>query len=132
MTNLEGARILIVDDDWFMRAMIRELIRAVGHFEVNEVDDGDITIVEVDRSRPDIVLCDISIARMGGLRFVKLLRKHPDAQMRDMPVVLLTGHAEETTVITASRLKIDGYMIKPVSMNKVRDTLRKVLAARHK
>ena len=130
MTTFDGARILIVDDDRFMRAMIRELVRSASRFEVSEAEDGDIAIVEVDRLRPDVVLCDVSMARMGGLQFVEMLRTHPDVQLRDTPIVLLTGHAEEATVIAASRLKIDGYVIKPVSMNQVSETLRKVPGAR--
>jgi two-component system chemotaxis response regulator CheY len=67
---------------------------------------------------------------MGGLRFVELLRKHPETSMRETPVVILTGHAEQATVIAASKLQIDGYLIKPISPKQLDVQLRKVIGRR--
>ena len=95
MGSLEGRKILIVDDDSFIRSTIKLLLRAIDHFVIAEADDGDVAMVETDRFKPDVVLCDITMPRMGGLQYVAQLRKHPDARMRDTPVVILTGQTEE-------------------------------------
>jgi len=130
MSNLDGHKILIVDDERFMRMTIKAVLRAVGRFVVTEAEDGDVALAEVERSKPDVVLCDITMPRMGGLRFVELLRKHPDARMRETPVIMLTGHAEETTVIAASKRQINGYVIKPVSPKQLSDKLQHILGER--
>ena len=96
MTDLDGVRVLIVDDEPFMRRTIRAMLRAFGRFVVTEADDGDVALLMIGRVKPDVVLCDISMPRMGGLRFVELLRER--SGMHDMPVIMLTGHAEEATV----------------------------------
>lgn len=129
MTHGGGVKVLIVDDEPFMRTTIKAVLRAIAHFDVTEADDGDVALVMIERVNPDVVLCDISMPRMGGLRFVELLREHPDPGMHDMPVIILTGHAEEATVIAASKFRINGYLIKPVSPKQLRDQLRNVLAA---
>jgi two-component system, chemotaxis family, chemotaxis protein CheY len=126
MNDLEGLRILIVDDEPFMRATIKAVLRAIGHFGVAEADDGDIAVGEVERFKPDVVLCDISMPRMGGLQFVEQLRKHRAARVRNTPVVILTGHADEATVLEAAQLQISGYLIKPVSPKLLRVQLQKV------
>jgi two-component system, chemotaxis family, chemotaxis protein CheY len=126
--NLDGLKVLVVDDEPFIRKTIRIVLRAVAHFVVAEADDGDVALVMAESLKPDVVLCDITMPRMGGLRFVELLRKHPEALLRDIPVVILTGHAEKETVIAASKLRINGYLIKPISPKQLSDQLHVILA----
>jgi len=130
MSNLDGLKILVVDDERFIRTTIRAVLRAVGHFDVAEADDGDVALAEVERFKPDIVLCDIAMPRMGGLRFVEMLRKNTEAATRDTPVVILSGHNDQPTVIAASKLRIDGYLIKPISPKQLGDQLRKIVSRR--
>src|SRR5580700_3892038 len=101
MITLDGLRVLVVDDEPFMRRTIRSVLRAVGRFDVREADDGDTALLETARLKPDVVLCDIAMPRVGGLRFVEQLRQHPDPALRETPVVILTGHAEITVVVAA-------------------------------
>ena len=130
MTSLDGVKVLLVDDEPFMRRTIRAVLRAAGRFDIAEADDGDVGLAEVELWKPDVVLCDITMRRMGGLRFVELLRRHPEAGMRETPVIILTGRAEVTTVVAASKLQINGYLIKPVSPKQLGDQLQKVLGSR--
>lgn len=130
MTSLDGIKILIVDDEAFMRRTIRAVLRAAGRFDVAEADDGDVALAEVELWKPDIVLCDITMRRIGGLRFVELLRRHPEASMRETPVVILTGRAEASTVVAASKLQINGYLVKPISPKQIGDQLQKVFGNR--
>lgn len=130
MINLDGLKVLVVDDEPFMRSTIKAVLRAVGRFVLMEADDGDVALVHVGTFKPDVVLCDIAMTRVGGLRFVELLREHPDARIRDTPVIILTGHAEQPTVAAASKLRINGYLIKPISPKQLSDQLQIVLATR--
>jgi two-component system chemotaxis response regulator CheY len=123
-------RILVVDDDRFMRTTIKLVLRAVGRFDVGEADDGDTALVATDEFKPDVVLCDISMPRMGGLEFVANLRQHPVPRMRDTPVLILTGMSDEGTVRDAVRLQINGFLVKPVSPKALRAYLQKILGSR--
>jgi two-component system chemotaxis response regulator CheY len=127
MNDLAGRKILIVDDDRFIRNTVKLVLRAIDHFVIAEADDGDVGLVRADEFKPDVVLCDITMPRMGGLQFVAQLRKHPQQQMRDIPVVILTGQAEETTVQTAVKLQISGFLVKPVSPKTLGAYLQKIL-----
>lgn len=87
-----------------MRATIKTVLRAVDRFIVTEAEDGDIALAEIERTNPDVVLCDIAMPRMRGLRLVNTLRNHHETRMGETRVMILTGHAEEATVVAAVRL----------------------------
>lgn len=128
MSDLAGRKILIVDDDRFIRSTLKLVLRAIDRFVIAEADDGDVGLVRADEFKPDVVLCDITMPRMGGLQLVAQLRRHPQQQMRDLPVVILTGQAEETTVQSAVKLQISGFLVKPVSPKSLGACLQKILA----
>ncbi len=130
MSNLEGCRILVVDDEPFMRMTIRAVLRAVDRFDVRESVDGDDALVMIEEFKPDVVLCDISMPRVGGLEFVARLRQHPELSVRDTPVVIMTGHAAEATVYDAVKLQISGFLVKPVSPKSMGGYLHKILGKR--
>lgn len=130
MSNLEGLKVLIVDDDPFMRRTIRAVLRAIDRFVVEEAADGDIALGLIDAFRPDIILCDVVMPGMGGLEFVAQLRKNPDAALRLTPVIMLTGRTDEATVRDAARLQIRGFVIKPVSPKLLGGHLQTIFAMR--
>jgi DNA-binding NarL/FixJ family response regulator len=53
--------------------------------------------------------------RVGGPRFVEMLREYTEPRTRDTPVVILRGLGDQPTVIAVSRLRINGYQVKPIS-----------------
>jgi two-component system chemotaxis response regulator CheY len=130
MTTLEGLKVLLVDDEPFIRSTIRAVLRAIDRFEVKEADDGDTALDLVQAFKPDIVLCDIAMPRMGGLQFVQRLRKLPAGDVRLIPVVVLTGFADETIVHDAIRLQISGFLVKPISPKSLGASLRAIFAHR--
>ena len=124
-------KVLVVDDEPFMRTTIKAVLRAVDRFDVAEAERWrHRTGRDRTNSKPDVVLCDISMPRMGGLQLVAHLRQHPEAWMRDTPVVMLTGHAEEGIVRDALRLQINGYLVKPISPRLLKDRLQNIFAER--
>jgi two-component system chemotaxis response regulator CheY len=105
----------VVDDEPFMRRTIKAVLRMAGKFLVEEADDGDAALALIPTFKPDIVLCDVRMPRVGGLQFVEQLRGHREASLRDIPAIMLTVNADEATVLNASRLKVSSYLVKPVS-----------------
>jgi two-component system, chemotaxis family, chemotaxis protein CheY len=116
-----------VDDEPFMRSTIRAVLRAVDRFVVAEAEDGDSALDAVLTFKPDVVLCDVAMPRVDGLAFVARLRQHQNMVVRGTPVVMLTGHAEEETVLGAFRLQISGFLVKPVSPKALGAKLRSIL-----
>jgi two-component system chemotaxis response regulator CheY len=127
MNPPENKRILIVDDERFMRSTVKVMLRAIGQFTVEEAADGTAALEAVAMFKPDVVICDNGMAPMNGLEFVAKLRGHAEERLRGTPVVMLTGDAKEATLLDAAKLKVSGYLVKPVSAKQLGDRLRLLL-----
>ncbi len=64
------------------------------------------------------------------MQFVEQLRGHREAALRDTPVIMLTGNADEATVLNATRLKVSGYLVKPVSPKQLAAHINSALTKR--
>lgn len=129
MSEAPLLRILIVDDDRFMRITIKTILRAVGRFVVEEADDGADALGKLALFRPDLVLCDVAMAPMGGLELVETLRTRADETERRTRVIMITADASEATIVNAAGLQLSGYLLKPVSPKQVASLFRTIFEA---
>jgi two-component system chemotaxis response regulator CheY len=129
MPAFNGQRILIVDDEPFLRTTVRLVLRQVGRFEVADADDGETALAKIDKFRPDLILCDIGMGGMSGLDFVARLRRLPDPKLARTPVVMLTADADVATVQEAIKAGVNGYLVKPVSAKMLAARLEQLLPA---
>ena len=125
MNDVPVNRILIVDDDRFMRITIKTILRAVGRFVIEEAADGADALGKLAGFRPDLVLCDIAMAPMAG--------RSPSSACAVMPmrhsaesVLTLTAEASHATIASAAGLQLSGYLFKPVSPNQVAGLFRTI------
>jgi DNA-binding NarL/FixJ family response regulator len=99
--------ILIVDDSDIVRRVLREfLVRHAGAEAFQEASDGRLAIVRVQESKPDLIILDLSMPGMGGLRAAAELK----LLAPEVPILLYTMHdarAEEVGV-DAVVSKVDG------------------------
>jgi CheY-like chemotaxis protein len=123
-----SVKALIVDDDPFVRKTIKLMLNTIGQFDIVEAGDGATALKLIESFRPEIVLCDIGMEPMSGIDLLKYVRKLNDTAMRDVAFIMLTGNAEERMVLQAQALGISGYLVKPVSPQRLRTRLESVLA----
>jgi two-component system chemotaxis response regulator CheY len=98
-----------------MRKTVRAMLRMIGRFSVQEAEDGESALRKIDQFRPNLIICDVGMAPMGGIEFVERLHRLADTVLRATPVIMLTADRNETTIKTAARLQLAGYLVKPVS-----------------
>ena len=106
-----GSRILLADDNADMRAYVRDLLSP--SYIVRVAADGEEALEAVRRERPDLILSDIMMPRVGGLALVKALRA--DRHLRDIPVILLSARAGEESRVEGFDAGADDYLVKPFS-----------------
>jgi len=86
------SRILVVDDDPRMVRILSRMIQATGRdYKVKPAYDGQEGLREMRRQRPDLVLLDLVMPGMDG--YSVLTHMHQDAELRRIPVVVITAHA---------------------------------------
>src|ERR1044071_1614802 len=107
MTRLEGARVLVVDDDETIRAIVRRLAEIAGA-EVTEAESGEDALRALYDARPDVVVLDIDLPGIDGWNVLERMR-----QLNDLPVVMLSSHADELEKVRALQAGADDYVTKP-------------------
>jgi two-component system, chemotaxis family, chemotaxis protein CheY len=118
--------ILVVEDDPVVRRTIVQTLRNIGFYQIHEAADGEAGIQALkSMSHCDVVLSDISMKPVSGLKFLERVRTELAPPTCDVPVVFVTGHGDIDTVHQAKRLSPAGYVLKPVQA----DTLANRLAA---
>jgi CheY-like chemotaxis protein len=105
------AKILIVDDENLIRAILREQLHAQDH-TVIEAGDGDEALETARREKPDLILLDMSLPGMTGFELAPILSADPDT--RHVPILALTGHTSEADRDAAHFAGCDRYLAKPI------------------
>ena len=113
--NLEEIKILVVDDNAFMRSLIRQLLKALGAREIFEASDGREGYEVARQVNPDIALVDWVMEPEDGLAFVKKIRSAEDSPNRLMPLIMVSGFSEESRVLAARDAGVNEFVVKPLS-----------------
>ena len=127
MTSYEAATALIVEDNPHTRALIKRMLLQVGVRSVVEAADGQSGLLEVMRTRPDIVFCDVHMEPVDGRAVLKAVRESKLPAIRQTPIVFLTGDAHQDVVEFAKEHAVSGYLVKPVSPSDLKLRLDSIL-----
>ena len=108
--------ILLIEDEPYTRQLIRPLLHQIGVRSISEAGNGKDGLLEILRTRPDMVFCDVHMRPVGGLEVLKQLRAVKIPEIAATPVVMLTADAGAETVKVAKAQGAAGYLVKPVSL----------------
>lgn len=115
---LKRLTILYVEDD----AIIRENIANTMRFFCDDVlvaSDGEEGLRVFMESRPNFILTDIDMPNKNGIDFIKDVRKID----LNIPIVIITAHKDEKFLLDAVKLKLEDYILKPITYNTLINTL---------
>jgi len=121
---MAGKKILIVDDSETIRQRVAGALENAG-FETQTARDGIEGLVSVQQDPPAMVILDVNMPRMNGLDMLDNL----DVKKSGLPVLLLTTEVEPSLMARAKLAGAKGWMVKPVSLERLVDTVRKVVAS---
>ncbi|MGE5623898.1 MAG: response regulator transcription factor [Methanocella sp.] len=120
-------RVLIVDDDPDIRALLRDYLLAEG-YAVSEADDGRRALETFQSTAPDLVILDVTMPRLDGMEVCRRIR-----QGSAVPVMFLTARDDEVDQLLGFGFGADDYVTKPFSprtvMARVKALLRRTAGA---
>jgi CheY-like chemotaxis protein len=125
--RLPKIKVLVVDDDLYMRKVVRAMLIAIGVRNIIEAQNGTAGLDMIREQRPDVVFVDWEMPGMDGLAFVKQVRSPSTFPIPDVPIILLTGHGDRWRVLEAARLGVHEYLLKPVSTKALLERIASVL-----
>lgn len=121
----EKTRVLVVDDERFIREVLADFLGMEG-YQVRTAEDGAAASRELDRSKYDVVITDLKMPNMGGLDLLREIeRKSPEAV-----TIVMTGFGTVETAIDAMKRGAHDYVLKPFKVEQVLEIVRQGLEAR--
>ena len=106
---MQPKRILLVEDDRFLRKAAEVRLRRAGYTVITAAD-GEEAIATASATRLDLVLLDLIMPRMQGFEVLRLLRTQPN--MQGVPIVVLTNLSQDADRERAMTHGANGYLIK--------------------
>ncbi len=116
------ALVLVVDDDLGTREVVHDILLEEG-YGVMLAENGRDAVEQVTRHRPDIVLTDLEMPEVDGERLIAELR----AEGYVMPILVITSRLVVDAERAAKRLGSDGYLNKPIQIDRLVDEVRRAL-----
>jgi len=101
------AKIMVVDDDPYIRELLRVFLQREG-FDIVEAADGQEALAKLEQTPAELVILDIMMPNMDGWELCRELRK-----IYDIPLLMLTAKGETTQKIKGFELGTDDYLVKP-------------------
>jgi CheY-like chemotaxis protein len=125
--RIESLKVLVVDDDQYMRKVVRTMLAAIGVRTVHEACDGIAGLDAIRHHMPDLVIVDWEMPMIDGAQFVRMVRSPGEFPVPDVPIIILTGHGDRWRVVEAARVGAHEYLLKPVSTKALRDRIVSIL-----
>ncbi len=118
-------RALVVDDSMPLRRSVMYALQRLTEVQCVEAQDGAEALKKFAQSKFDIVLTDINMPVLDGLKLISHLRQ--DEKNATLPIVVITTESADEDRQRALKLGATAYLIKPVQANLVLDTVKRLL-----
>lgn len=123
---MDKPSILIVDDEAFMRRVVRQTLTTLGITDITEADSAISALSLFGKKTFDLILCDIYMPNMSGLELLKEIRSGKTKTPNDSRLIFLTSFSNTEVLKTSMELDVNGFLVKPIKSNLVK---KKILAA---
>jgi two-component system chemotaxis response regulator CheY len=127
-TVFANSKVLVVDDEHYMRKVVRTLLMSIGVRTIYEAADGVAGLDLIRTMAPDVVIVDCQMPGLDGLGFVRMVRSPDTFPYPDIPIIMLTGHGERSRVVEALETGVHEFLLKPVSSKALSDRLTAVIS----
>jgi len=127
MPAASAIKVLVVDDQLTMRALIRSALQEIGIRDIADAGDGEEGLKSLLSRPAHLVISDFNMPKMDGLGFLRALRAN-DATKKSA-FIMLTGRADKDLVQRAVQFGVNNYITKPFSPAQLRQKIEEVFGA---
>ncbi len=120
----KNLKILIVDDFSTMRRIVRNLLKELGYTNADEAEDGVVALQKLRGGNFQFVVSDWNMPNMTGIELLRNIRA--DAELKHLPVLMVTAEAKKENIIEAAQAGASGYVVKPFTAATLEEKLNKV------
>ena len=117
-------KILIVDDNFYMRKILKRLLLQLGYINIHEAEDGDTAWAKLKKENFDLILADWNMPKMNGLDLLKNIRASENC--KNTPFVMITAKANKNSIVAAIQAGADDYIVKPFKADALEEKINKI------
>jgi len=125
--NYRSLCVMLVDDDPVQRAVVKAMLKKLGTWQIFESENGHDAEPLIKVAEPDLLICDVAMEPVNGFELLRRLRTMQSAKLRQIPVIMLSGLSASGTVMKASVLEADAYVVKPIVADVLSDRISRVM-----
>ncbi|MCG8334943.1 MAG: response regulator [Proteobacteria bacterium] len=126
MTENKNVRVLVVDDNPKIRALIVTILKSAEFTEIDQAENGKIACEILKKKKFDLILTDWMMPEMDGLELLQHIRNGSE-ELKETPVMMITASDRPDDIVSAAKLKINGYIVKPFKVKTVLAKINQVL-----
>ena len=126
--QISTLKVLVIDDEHYMRKVVRTMLLSIGVKTVYEAEDGMSGLDSIRKHLPHIVIVDWEMPMIDGAQFVRMVRSPMDFPAPDVPIIMLSGHGDRWRVVEAARIGAHEYLLKPVSTKALLERIVTILS----
>ncbi len=112
---LSKVSFLVVDDQDFIRLLVRQVLGVIGARNVRDFPDGEQAWKQFKHMPTDIVILDWKMEPVDGIELTRLIRLDPQSPNPYVPIIMLTAYSERARVLEARDAGVHEFVIKPMS-----------------
>lgn len=132
MTGVDftSLRVLVVDDEPFSQNLVTHVLEMLGISTIVAAENG-LKALDAMRTAADefnLLISDIEMPEMGGFELARKVRYGIVPRYKDIPILMLTGHGTQENVMKGRLHRIQGFVVKPPSIESMRRYIQRALA----
>ncbi|HVJ01897.1 MAG TPA: response regulator [Sphingomonas sp.] len=124
MPAAAAIKVMVVDDQTSMRAMIRRALQDLGFKDVRDKASAPEALAAIKTDRVHLVISDFNMPEMDGLQFLEAVRNDP--VIGKTVFIMLTGSADKEIVQKAAALGVNNYVVKPFAPAALKEKIERV------
>jgi two-component system chemotaxis response regulator CheY len=124
MPAAAAIKVMVVDDQTSMRAMIRRALQDLGFKDVRDKPSAQEALAAVKSDRLHLIISDYNMPEMDGLQFLEAVRT--DAVIGKTVFIMLTGSSDKEIVQKAAALGVNNYVVKPFAPAALKEKIERV------
>ncbi|MBT0670551.1 response regulator [Novosphingobium profundi] len=124
MPAASAIKVMVVDDQTSMRAMIRRALQDLGFKDIRDKPSAVEALPAVKADRVHLIISDYNMPDMDGLQFLEAVRA--DGTIGKTVFIMLTGSADKEVVQKAAALGVNNYVVKPFAPAALKEKIERV------
>lgn len=124
MPAASNLRVLVVDDQQTIRALVRAGLKEIGVQVIEDAGDGEAALRELLAGQYNLIISDYNMPKLDGLSLLRAVRATP--QFRSIGFIMLTGRADNELIARAQQFGVNNYLVKPFTNATLREKIEAV------